>query len=821
MGNKKNTNFKFSGKTRNILPINVEVQSYQDAFDIYRQYPCLPALFALMDKALEVGARFQEIENELDLLTNIELDQFYGAYGSKYFNKNHEELASLSAYRPHSTNASSVSQLLWRFLGHISGEDLYIYQNYLVGVADYCYLKDKEDVLEINLDKVSTDNSKDKAISKISELAYRQAIEYDQNAKNARYQSEEAVKSGFSMVPWASWISPLISNRPLLKESLSDFSEYLSSYYVNSEEIDLSDFGFTSNPKTMHQENRISIAKIAAFCIFAPLFKKKIYVDVKFEITSFWSERIDYLSSIDSLVDVNDQAEYLVAISNLLMVCAKVDVGSVTNGIVSDDELERSYLSEVYADCLVLTCLAPLPSFGYGQMLVKINSFENVCRDEIYSLSYGLRVSNYGLTGSPDPYYLDEMFNYAFQGIDLELTGEIRKQIEQSVKQWVIPFGCIEHLQYLYTDFWSDKEILAKISESLVESDKNKSIGCLFTLEELSEMTGLADCLSEDFHPAMFIRTFSNKVDFWNFSDSDWIKFGQSLYQAGQTRYASTLLALYLNICGIKKHYYPEASISIDIPAISKLLGQLSCYDSFSMIRQAIADLFEIYENLPAIYRGSLQEYLPLPKAALTLLKIKQKDEDRFVRYRNILIEEGFRLARLAILSQDWLVMGYTYSRDPDLLNLKLSSSAMNCYFQAIESELKSRILELDKDLANELREYKGIDIVWKSPENKSYGQRSGYSFKGLGAIHLMLENFSSFSFDSQAKLSGFNKLVNHSDIELFLSSICEFTKIRNPLQHGDIPNIHTDKVANKLLARIEELLFGDGCIVQVLCDSR
>ena len=35
----------------------------------------MPALFALMDKALEAGVLFQEIENELDKLIDIEADQ--------------------------------------------------------------------------------------------------------------------------------------------------------------------------------------------------------------------------------------------------------------------------------------------------------------------------------------------------------------------------------------------------------------------------------------------------------------------------------------------------------------------------------------------------------------------------------------------------------------------------------------------------------------------------------------------------------------------------------------------------------------------------
>ena len=827
--NNKNSKSKLKDKSQNIYAINAETQSYQDAFDIYRRYPCLPALFALMDKALEAGVLFQEIENELDKLIDIEADQFYGLYEAKdsrlgqsrYIDQKYEELASLSGYRLHSKDALSVSRILWTFLGRIEGQDLWLYEkNYLVGMSDWCYLEDKKEVLESNPEKTSIDNITDR--KKLTDLAYQDAKNYNEKANIRKSKAEEATQLGFPMVPLAFLVSDLVSSRPLLERGLSDFSEYLSLYCVSPDKLDLTE----STLKKINGQNAISILKIATFCIFAPLFKKTIYKDAKFEIDSFWIERIEHLSSRDSFDDVDDQSEYLVAISNLLMMCAKLDVESVTNGIVSDDELKRGYLSDVSANCLSLACLVPLPSNGFTQILIMINPYETDWCDN--ALSYALRVSSYEVNISPEPDHLDMMFSYAFQGMDLEIAEAVRRRTEQYVKRWVIPFVCIGDVQNLCFSFWDDEVIVEKISESLFKSDRIQSRVSLYRFENLSDESYFGDLLSEDFHPAIFIKKFSHAVDFWDFSNDDLIKFARSLYSADLTRYASTVLALYLNICGVKKYYFPAASIYIDIPEVSRLLRSLSRYDSFSMISQAIADLFEIYENLPAshieslpIYKGSLQEYLPVSRAGLTLLKFKKNEDDKFVRYKKILIEDGFPLARLSNQSQDLLVKGYTYSKAKELVEWKLASSAMTCYFQAIESELQFRIPDLDNNLKDELQHILACDITWSSEKNKSGGQNKRPILNGLGAICIMLEGFSKLSAGAQTRLSGINKLALHQDIDLFISSMDELRVIRNPLQHGNIPSNYTDTIAKKELFRIEELLFGMGGIVRILCDSR
>ena len=140
-----------------IQHLNSDIENYKKALNIYQRHPCLPALFALMQNALSAGVRFQTIENELDRLTGVEIDQFYGAYGSRYFNENEADLSSLSAYRPSAADSLKVLNLLWRFLGEIRSAELWAYKNNLVGSADWLYLDAKEHMNEVSPEKVSTD----------------------------------------------------------------------------------------------------------------------------------------------------------------------------------------------------------------------------------------------------------------------------------------------------------------------------------------------------------------------------------------------------------------------------------------------------------------------------------------------------------------------------------------------------------------------------------------------------------------------------------------------------------------------------------------
>ena len=505
---------------------------------------------------------------------------------------------------------------------------------------------------------------------------------------------------------------------------------------------------------------------------------------------------------------MDDKSEYLVAISNLLMVCAKLDVQSVTNGLASDDELERGYLSDVSADYRDVACLAPLPRAGFAQMLFAISHSlgGHGTFGDLHAIHDALRVTDYGVGGSTHPVYLDKMFSHAFQGMDSELAEAVRNRIEESVKRWVVPFQFTPHLAFLYPDFWSDDVIVEKISQSLVEADKKNTSGCRFLLEELSDSTWPGDYLPEDLHPAIFARKFSNTTEYLDFDNQDWLEFSHSLYLAGQTRYASTVLALYLTICSIRKFYNLEASISIDIPAISKLLRQLSEHDSFSMVRQAIADLFGMYENVPAIYRGSLQEFLPSPKATLTLLK--KEEEDIFVRYKKILLEKAPLLIQLSNESQVLLIKGYMLSKDPRFVTgtSNFFSEATLNYAAAIEKELRHRSPNIDFDLVTELDHFKIDTIKYRDEPRK---------FKGLGSIRMLLKEFPKLSSGAQEKLVGFRALATHPKIDQVLSSINIVRDIRNPNAHGDGRTTGASDVSI-----MGNLLFGDGGIVSVLCET-
>lgn len=812
MGNNKKGKSKPSRNSTKIQTINSDVQDFQDTLDVYRRHPSLPTLFAVIQKSLETGVRYERIEIELELLTSVDLDQFYGAHGSHYFDQYHDDLGLLAMYRPQFPNALAVSNVLWQFLGQLSGDDLLGYKKYLVGRVDYDFLCDKEKLDQPTPNEAPTvnlDSSKFSAFKKSFDPIWKGM---EERIKDAQSLSEEAIELGYPMVPWVSLVRDLLPKRPALRKGLNDFSQYLDSYYANRDGIDLPDLGFASNPIKLDGENSKTLAKITAFVLLAPLFKKTVYKSENFKLKAFWSERLDYISSIESFDDIDDRSEYIVAVSNLLMICAKLGVESVTNKIVTEDELERRFLSDVTADCLNVACLAPLPRAGFAQMLVTISENDGG-RPEDCPLTYALRVTDYGITGVPDSDRLDEMFDHAFQGIDSELLTVLRTRIEPAVRSWVVPLYFVSDLAYLYSNFWNDDELVEKISESLVESDKSRSIACLFPREELPDIAAQGDTFDSDSHPAIFSRKFSNAVEFVDFNDSEWIKFGYSLYLAGQTRYASTLIALYLTICRFKKAYNVEKSPKIDIPALIELLRKLSIHDSFSVVSQSIADLFEMYESVPAIYRGSIQEFLPAPKAALTPLKVKE--EDRFVRHKKCLLDTGLLLDRLSNQSQDLLVKGFTLARDKELAVLNLSLGAVQNYFLAIEGELRSRSPDIDHSLAEELR-YLGVDIIWKSKNGKPV---SGGVFRGLGGICRAIENFAKLSESARAKLSTFRSLSTHSELNIFLASMGAFTKIRNSVQHADVKSLTDEGLAANLL-KIENLLFRDGCIVRLLCET-
>jgi hypothetical protein len=221
-----------------------------------------------------------------------------------------------------------------------------------------------------------------------------------------------------------------------------------------------------------------------------------------------------------------------------------------------------------------------------------------------------------------------------------------------------------------------------------------------------------------------------------------------------------------------------------------------------------------MYESVPPLLKGSLQDYLPAPKAALASLKVKEVD--RFSQYKKDLLETEILLGRLSMQTQDFLVKGYTLARDRELAVYNLSSDAVRNYLLAVEGELRSRCTHLDTRLVEELK-YLGIDIDLKAVDGLQ-GRRG--VFRGLGSICRVLDQYGKLSAGAKMKLKGFAGLAGHAEITKFQSSMRDLIQIRNSVQHADSSSHPAGNISG-YLSRVEDLLFNGGGIVRILCESR
>jgi len=141
--------------------------------------------------------------------------------------------------------------------------------------------------------------------------------------------------------------------------------------------------------------------------LFYPLIKDLRDKSKDIELDDFWIERLVNHSSIDSYPELNGKAEYILAISNYLLMCGKFGINSVENELVTLDELKRQFLTDCSAEYLDTACLALLPAAGFSQMVTAINPFEGD-REDDYFLDDVLRVSDYGVTGVPSNRHLEK-----------------------------------------------------------------------------------------------------------------------------------------------------------------------------------------------------------------------------------------------------------------------------------------------------------------------------------------------------------------------------------------------------------------------------
>jgi hypothetical protein len=311
----------------------------------------------------------------------------------------------------------------------------------------------------------------------------------------------------------------------------------------------------------------------------------------------------------------------------------------------------------------------------------------------------------------------------------------------------------------------------------------------------------------------MFARRFSNKVDFLRIEDKEWLAFAKSLNSAGQKRFLCILMALFFTRAGYQR-FYNANNIKIDIPGWIKLLQIAQPLNSFGIVQQSISDMFELVEDIPVIFKGSLQEFLPSIKS--DKLHLKSKGGDRYQMFRKDLLSSGLLLDKLNTESQDSLIKGYTLTRDKDLAVFDLNPAALQNYFLAVEGELRSRIVPFDNQLIDELQHF-SIDIDFVKDLNTK--SRVG-KIRGLYGIILLLENFTKLSESSRRKLIKIAPLAVHKDCSHFINSLNEFRRIRNSVQHADPSSSASQDLVN-LVNTTEGLIFGEGQIIDILCNTK
>ena len=793
-----------TNKNSNVLSINSSIAEFQSALELFRNYPTMPTYCQVLERALFANIKIESIESELNLLMDVNNQQFFCNKGSEFSRKNFKVLREAGLNFPDSTSNIETSEILWKIFSSFKSNDLFGFENYLIGDSDYGYLaSDNED-----LSHTPIATAKDE-VSGLAQIGYEFASAYMEMEKSSKAIQEEVEKLGFTMVPWGAFTAEILEHRPELRNGLFDFSNYLSSYFVDEEESHNSLDQIKIKKLIINQENSKSLLKIVAFLLFYPLIRSLNDKAKGIEFDDFWIERLVNYSSIESYPEIDQKAEYIVSISNYLLMCGKFGVSSIEADLVTADEMKRKFLFNCTAEYLDTACLAFLPAAGFSQMVVAINAFEGDRVDD-YFLEDVLRVSDYGVTGIPSRRHLQNIFDNGFVGMDIELLEILKLKTENKIINWMIPLTEVGDLNHIYNDFWNDEVILEKISESIVYADRTTNITCQFSLNDLNDIAIYPEVYDQDHHPAMFARKFSNKVDFLHFDDSEWLAFAKSLNSAGQKRFFCILIALFFTRTGYQR-FYNLSNIKIDIPGWIKLLQIAQPLNSFRIVQQSISDMFDLFKEIPEEFKGSLQEFLPPLKSE----KIANKG-DKFLMYEKDLISSGILLHKLNIESQESLVKGYSLTRDESLAVFSLHDGALQSYFLAVEGELRSRIAPFDNQLIEELQHFNiQVDFV-KDLKTKS---RIG-KIRGLYGIILLLENFTRLSEPSRRKLIKMAPLAIHKDFLHFIHSLNKFRDIRNSVQHADQSSVASHDLVN-LVNIAEGLLFREGQIIDILCKTK
>ena len=85
----------------------------------------------------------------------------------------------------------------------------------------------------------------------------------------------------------------------------------------------------------------------------------------------------------------------------------------------------------------------------------------------------------------------------------------------------------------------------------------------------------------------------------------------------------------------------------------------------------------------------------------------------------------------------------------------------------------------------------------------------------------LLIEYFTKLSESSRRKLIKIAPLAVHKDCSHFIHSLNKFREIRNSVLHPDQSSVESPKKLVDLVSKTEGLLFGEGRIVDILCNTK
>ena len=779
----------------------------QQALETFKSLPSFPALMHLMHKALDSNFGFEEIYLEISRLINVDRDQFFSAYGSRALKKHHDLFESLGDFNPHSADLMAVADILWKFITRIKFSDLITSKTSLVNYLDWNELgieePVKEELLKTEEDIIFGDSLRESMKKYMNGIAQQEKIskEFVNGAK----------QENLDMFPWAHLITDILKQRTELKDCLNNFSDYLSEYFKTRDELVIPDLGIYSKPVALSSQNKIYIAKIVSVILFKNLVQEQIFNSSQVPVESFLTDRLKYFSDIEKVDGVRPKIDYLIAISNLLMISSVLDINGVAESIFTKEELNRDFYYllnvEVNDDLSILF----LPKSAISSIIEVINPWEGERPEELNFGNLFINIS-FGKPSSTDEDCLDEYLDNIFSGIDSDLDVDLKRTVKSNISKWIVPLYAVSRISHLCADYdlLSYEVVSDRISRALKKSDDSPDDACVFLMEDIEELN-TPIWFGTRSHPAIFARAFSSHTNSIEFRPTTWHDLISALDNVGQYRFASGLAAAMILIQGLIHYYSPDSKEKLPPGKTSLILKKLSTYRDFHLVEASVSDFFEFYKNAPPIYRGSLGSFLP--KTKLKLVSSSTVEQDKMALIKNELIAKGINLDVLEPIASELIVKGYFLSKDSSFKKFDLSLNSLSNYLLAIEGELRSRIKVIDQSLVEELN-YKNIDVATKF---KNESKQS--SIKGLISIAKILQVFGGLSLAAQTKLNSLRSLAEHPEINYFTSAIYRLTSIRNPISHGDLNSLKQSNIQISLFD-LEKILFDDG-FLKILCDSK